>query len=472
MILSSIDTLPPGKLPRPCRRAAPYYVDPLRSLDEDPVNDIDVTPLRSLSDDQALAWLRDQPDSRTPAGPAELGRRWGWSRHAVSRRITTWQKRGLVTRARDGALVAAPDTRAPAQQTEPRAPLARVGAHSRGAGQLIDTLEEKPRHAPAPSPDAARAFVSSPAPDSSDSVAARAVPALSSELSLAPPIAHATVLPAEQRTAKPMIATMRAIFLRQTGTQRTRPSIDRMAILAVGGAGILACFSTALCILGFATMFPAMPRLAMAMAAGIEFVRLIAIGFAGRCWRDIGLVLKPLLLLLIVAAEAVSIVSVYSQLTAIHNGSRPVDAAKRDLVRATLQARQERQQAIVDGLDQRLTQIDRLTADLVGAASNRGKINGAQDVIARQAKERAAVEQERRQAADVLTGLKTDSAAIVVTTVLAEAEVAGVKQLARLFSGSLDDETATRCWIAAITLLLGPFAAILTAAAASSRKAI
>lgn len=54
----------------------------------------------------------------------------------------------------------------------------------------------------------------------------------------------------------------------------------------------------------------------------------------------------------------------------------------------------------------------RLTAELLGDAGKRGKINGAQ--VARQAKDRAAVEQEHRQAADVLAGLKTDTAAMSI----------------------------------------------------------
>jgi hypothetical protein len=49
--------------------------------------------------------------------------------------------------------------------------------------------------------------------------------------------------------------------------------------------------------------------------------------------------------------------------------------------------------------------------------------NGAQDVIARQAKDRAAIEQKRRQGSDALTGHKTDAAAIAVKAVLAEPEL-------------------------------------------------
>jgi hypothetical protein len=57
-----------------------------------------------------------------------------------------------------------------------------------------------------------------------------------------------------------------------------------------------------------------------------------------------------------------------------------------------------------------------------------------------------------------------------VKAVVAEAKVAGVKQLTALVGGTLDDEAAARLWIAAITLLLGPFAAVLTAGAASRRR--
>jgi hypothetical protein len=70
----------------------------------------------------------------------------------------------------------------------------------------------------------------------------------------------------------------------------------------------------------------------------------------------------------------------------------------------------------------------------------------------------------------VLASLKTDNAAIAVRTALAEAEVAGVKQLAALVGGALDDEAAARLWITAITLLLGPFAAVLTAGVANRRR--
>lgn len=242
-----------------------------------------------------------------------------------------------------------------------------------------------------------------------------------------------------------------------------------MGILAIGGAGILACLSSIMCVLGFGVMFPGMPRLATAMAIAIEMVRLIAISFAGRCWREIGIAVRPLLIARILTAELVSIVSVYSQLTTVHNGTRPVEAARRDLDRATLQTRIERRQAIVDDLNWRVALVDVRTSELVGDAGKRGRVNAAEEVVARQGRERGALLEQWRTATEVLASLKTEGAGIAVKAVLAEAEVAGVKQLAALVGGKLDDEMAARLWILAITALLGPCAAVLTAAASSRR---
>jgi hypothetical protein len=327
-------------------------------------------PIRILDEAEALAWLRTQPGGRTSLPAAELGRRWGWPRSRVGRRLKAWKAAGYITRRRrtitatDGATGAATSS------------VQRVDRTKKSA-----RLSQSPVAAAVAAPPAAPGALQSPATDAGAVAATSAPP-------VAAAVASAPAVPSEHVAEPSAIAAARAVFVRHAGMLPARPGLDGMAVLAIGGAGILACFSTVLCVLGFVTMFPGMPRLAMGIGAGLEFVRLVAIAFAGRCWREIGPALKPLLLLLILTAETVSVVSVYSQLTAIHNGARPVEAAQRDRDRTTLQARIERQQAIVAGLDQRLSQLDKLTAELVGDAGKRGKINGAQDVIARQAKDR------------------------------------------------------------------------------------
>jgi hypothetical protein len=55
-----------------------------------------ITPIVPLTEDGALDWLRTQPGGRVTATAAELGRRSGWHRQRVGRRLTAWAKSGLV----------------------------------------------------------------------------------------------------------------------------------------------------------------------------------------------------------------------------------------------------------------------------------------------------------------------------------------------------------------------------------------
>src|SRR5258706_355092 len=57
-----------------------------------------VQPIRTIDDEAALAWLRAQPGGRTKLSDAELGRRWGWKRQRVGRRVKAWAKDGRITR--------------------------------------------------------------------------------------------------------------------------------------------------------------------------------------------------------------------------------------------------------------------------------------------------------------------------------------------------------------------------------------
>src|SRR5437899_2335215 len=61
-------------------------------------SDTTVTPIRTIDDEAALDWLRAQPGGRTKLSDAELGRRWGWKRQRVGRRVKAWAKDGRITR--------------------------------------------------------------------------------------------------------------------------------------------------------------------------------------------------------------------------------------------------------------------------------------------------------------------------------------------------------------------------------------
>ena len=60
--------------------------------------DDNVSPIRPLGEEEAIAWLRAQPGGRTNLSDAELGRRWGWNRKRVGRRLTAWANDGRISR--------------------------------------------------------------------------------------------------------------------------------------------------------------------------------------------------------------------------------------------------------------------------------------------------------------------------------------------------------------------------------------
>jgi hypothetical protein len=53
---------------------------------------------KQLSENEALDWLRAQPDGRAQMSNAALAERWGWTRYRVTRRLKEWQAAGQITK--------------------------------------------------------------------------------------------------------------------------------------------------------------------------------------------------------------------------------------------------------------------------------------------------------------------------------------------------------------------------------------
>jgi hypothetical protein len=67
-----------------------------------------VAPIVPLTEEGALEWLRTQPGGRVTMTMAELGRRLGWHRQRVGRRLTAWSRAGLVRLEGDTVIVMEP----------------------------------------------------------------------------------------------------------------------------------------------------------------------------------------------------------------------------------------------------------------------------------------------------------------------------------------------------------------------------
>jgi hypothetical protein len=80
-----------------------------------------------LSDDEALDWLRLQPNGRTDANTVALGERWGWTRQRVAKRLRTWQDAGLIERNGKVVTVVAGENPSPLVDAPAAASVARSG---------------------------------------------------------------------------------------------------------------------------------------------------------------------------------------------------------------------------------------------------------------------------------------------------------------------------------------------------------
>ena len=52
----------------------------------------------SLGDEEALAWLQNQPGGRLEASVTELASMWGWGRTRVYRRFDRWEHEGRIAK--------------------------------------------------------------------------------------------------------------------------------------------------------------------------------------------------------------------------------------------------------------------------------------------------------------------------------------------------------------------------------------
>ena len=177
------------------------------------------------------------------------------------------------------------------------------------------------------------------------------------------------------------------------------------------------------------------------------------------------------MLAIVLTAEAMSMVTAYSEMSALHQGSRPAEVAERERTRAELEARIERQVAIVADDDRQIAALDRMTTAIVEGASKRARTSRATGVITTESKQRGVLSAQRAQDANTMASLKMDAAALTAKAAEAEAVAAPIRALSALTGGGLTEEQTSRLWLLAMTLMLGPAAAGITYSVASRRRA-
>jgi hypothetical protein len=256
----------------------------------------EVSPIKMLDDDEAIAWLKAQPGARTTLPPAELARRWGWPRQRAGRRLKTWAKEGLIMRRGRAVTVA--------NGTPQKSFRRRVTNQS----QRIDDAQEL----------------------------------------------HGSVTP----LVTPSVPVLSEAIVPLPNSALVTRHVTAIDALAYGSAIALAGTAAWFSIRGMVVLFPGAPMSVVAMAIAMEGSKLVTAGWLASRWRVTSWVWRFVLMALIAGLALINAAGVASQLVAAHVGDRGSAKSAIESQDAALAARIEIQAHTVADLDRRLAQID------------------------------------------------------------------------------------------------------------------
>jgi hypothetical protein len=386
-----------------------------------------ITPIRPMDEAGALAWLRDQPGSRTDLPQAELARRWACQPYTVSRWLQRWRRDGVV--AQQGRSIVAVEIEPPQAAQAATSRLQQV--------EIKEELTDPLQHIVAVR-NAAREAAT-----------------------------VGTVAGSLQPTGYPFGLVTRS--WPGTGERLHTPLKQRSAVadvlasaVAVGLAAVTAYFS----VRGMVTLFPGLTVSIIALAIALESSKLVGIGWLAANWRHTALAFRVVLATLVVTMAGINAVSVYSQLVAGHVGQTALTAGAHNMEIADADARIEVASAKLTDIDRRISAIDAIVA----GAAQRGHARTAASVLDEQRKDRAGLVTERQRAADALADLKVKRAAAGEGARIAAVEAAPVMYVSQLFGATDDPEAAIRWLILAMTLCADPMSLMLCAAVSARRS--
>jgi hypothetical protein len=381
-----------------------------------------VTPIRRLDDEAALAWLRAQPGGRTKLSDAELGRRWGWKRQRVGRRVKAWVKDGRISR-RGNTITYTPVAGAePATQAEPVPP-----------------------------------SVPSPAP----LLVPPAVPP--AVLSLVPP-----------RAIKDVRLPIASKVDVQVPGRRHGAGIRLAALTA---ALALATVSGGFSITGMTSIFVGAYWPVIGMGVALEVGKLSAVAWLGHQRGTGSWQLRAALAILVAVLMGLNAVGCYGFLARAHIGHQVEGETVVSARAADIEARLAVQAEKVADLTKQVADLDAARTIETPSAGNlrtASAISAQAAALAAAAKLRAA-DDERRQAkrtslankltveAKALADLKIEKAKVDGEKKVAEADLGPVRYLAKMIGG--DDQDVLRWFILVIAVLLDPAAVLLLLAA-------
>ena len=394
----------------------------------------EVTAIRELTDEEALASLRER--GKTTMAAAALARQWGWNERKAQRKLDDWETDGLIRRrgkqitVLGTALIREPDMSV----------LVKFDIKSDMSAMSLpvktDTksdIESDTRNDMSASQPGRSVAVRNAAQDAA-TVAAPESPYVARLLRFEPP----------------------------PPPQSARHTWDAVAyVAAVALAGAAAFFS----IKGMVVLFPGSPMSVIVMAIAMEAAKLVTAGWLARRWRSTAWFWRLVLVAPVAGLAVINAAGVYAQLVAAHVGDRGAATSAIETQDAALAAKIDVQAHKVADLDRRLGQID----STIEEAAKRGRTNAALSAMEGQRKARGALVDERNREAGTLAAIKAERASLSARGKQIETEAAPIRYVAELLGVDTDSERAIRWLIALMVLCCDPLAIALTAAASARR---
>jgi hypothetical protein len=393
----------------------------------------EVLPIRPLTEGAALDWLRGQPGGRTTLSGAEIGRRWGWDRRRVSRRLREWKRAGVI-KARGSTIMVVDN--APAMGAE------RATSDATTPGDVARIVPSD---------------VASPESEKRNAIndVRSDVATVNGEIYKCDNEVATFVQPRWQ--VGNGVAQSPQEWGVTVGERRT--TIDLVACTA---AIALATVSAGFSITGLTSIFTGAFWPVIAMGVALELGKLSAVACLGR--QGGSRALRGALVVLVAVLMGLNAAGAYGFLAKAHIGHAVAGETAVAGRAADVEARTAVQAGIVADLDRKLGQVD----GAVEKAIAKGRTGSAMALADQQRKARGELASQRVDAAKALASLQVEKATVEGQRALVDADLGPVKYLATLIGA--DNETVLRWFILVVACLLDPAAVVLLYAATSARR--
>jgi hypothetical protein len=442
------------------------------------MNVVSFAKRRSLNARGALAYLAKIAESHPESiveveSSTQLGTLLGWERPRTSKQLKAWVTSGQVTvdRSVPGKLVI---RILPGRDDLERASAPSQSTRAKRAGGTRAKRTTKHAVDRANPPNIDNGSTTSNNQLNSTGTQTMAKPAsaeTSPDKASGTSSAASQGVPTNARTPNsPVIPRVEHVdwrLLERAGGEHDRaPPMDLMDVLLTLVAISLAGVAAVLSISGMRILFAGTPVIALCLGVALECAKLIATGWLGMKWHQLGWSHRLPLIGMVFGVACLNAVSVYSQLVASHLAVAGAEQVTYERSDAEANGKLSLAETRVSDLNRRIAQID----TTVEGAAQKGRSKAAMEAMKSQQQRRTQLVAERDRAQKDLADLKTSRSTGSAQHQAAVNEALPIQYVAEFLGIHRGGEEIIRWVIAGVVAVTDPFALLLASALGARRR--